>query len=611
MNIKKLLALLITFTILFSCNNVDDNEENKNLSGTISAKITVEKTKFLSSDTVVFNGDTSVFIDGTSETKVYEWSVTDEAGNKAEFTDNGASITLTETKAGKYQAKLTVKQANLTSREVTKTIYRIDSETVYVRVKVKLPKGTEVAYLAHTNGYAIESGNPVNTVDAKGDDWAPYATLLTERDELTGEYLYKDGDFFYRDYIVTAADVFEVQPTQGSWGSKARKGSGSSDFTYKFIPCSGTAENPTVIELTGVTSATSGNTEFHWGFNSGKVAERKPLLVFGDEANSYKLLYNTGANEKVLFGEKGQEDSGTTIIAEKDTIDGEESGYCAVFKNLEPGKTYYYKFPNEDYVYFDAPKAGDFTFIACSDHQSDNTNIQAGVKAVAAKKPSFVISCGDISNDGFSSGEWKSRFFDILVPGLTGIPFASAPGNHDGQNLFNEFLGQENRYHSFVYGNARFIMLDVEEAYTPDTQQYKWLEETLKNDKSVWKIVALHENPYCCVPRHYSNLLVRKNLVPLFEKYGVNLVLGGHMHAYDRTKTINGIQYVTLPCMGASPSSGEVYKNEEFYLKSELGKQGFATVTVSDVSITVEVQTNAGASIDKFSLDASGTVTEN
>lgn len=608
MNIKRLLTLLITLGVLLGCNNVDDNKENEGLSGTITAKITVEKTKFLPEDTVVFNGDTSVFIDDTSEAKVYEWSVFDEAGNKAEFTNNGASITLTETKAGKYQAKLTVKQANLKSQEVSKTIYRIDSETVYVRVKVKLPEGTEVAYLAHTNGYAIESGNPINTVDAKGDDWAPYATLLTERDETTDAYLYKDGDFFYRDYIVTAADVFEVQPTQGSWGSKARRGAGSTDFTYRLIPCSGTAENPTVIELTGVTAVTSNNTEFHWGFNTGKVAQRKPLLVFGDEPNSYKLLWNTPDTTEVTWGEKDAD--GTSLTAEKDTIDGEESGYCAVFKNLTPGKTYFYKFPNEEPVYFDAPKAADFTFIACSDHQSDNTNIEAGVKAIAKEKPAFVISCGDISNDGFSAGEWKSRFFDILVPGFAGIPFASAPGNHDGMNLFKDFLGQENRYSTFVYGNTRIIMLDVEGAYTPDTQQYKWLEETLKNDTSTWKIVALHENPYCCVPRHYSNLLVRKNLVPLFEKYGVNLVLGGHMHAYDRTKPVAKIQYVTLPCMGASPSSGDVYKTEPFYLKSDLGKQGYASIAVSDDSITLEVKTNAGAIIDKFSINTAGEVTD-
>jgi predicted phosphodiesterase len=477
-------------------------------------------------------------------------------------------------------------------------------------VKVQPPTGTDAMYLAHTNGIAKESGNPIDIRKTPGIEWAAYATLLQERDATTGEYLYKDGDFFYRDYIVEAATLFEVQPTQGSWGSKARRGNGSSDFKYSIIPCSGTVENPRVIELIGVTTSTSNDNEFHWGFNTGDITtvERKPLLVFAEEANSYKLLWNTPATNKVVFGEK--DTAGTELTAEEDTVDGKTSGYCATFANLEPGKTYYYKFPDDDYVYFNTPKTTNFTFAACSDHQLSNTNIQIGAEAIVAKKPDFVISAGDICNDGYSSTEWKSRFFELFVPNIAGLPFAAAPGNHDGWNLFADVLGQENRYHSFVYGNTRFIMLDVEAAYTPDTQQYKWLEEILKNDTSTWKIVALHESPYCCVPTHYSNLLVRDNLVPLFEKYGVNFVLGGHMHAYDRTKTVNGVQYVTLPCLGASPSGGTVNTDEDFYHKHDLGKMGFALITVSEEAIYVNVQTNAGAAIDSFSIDKSGNVTE-
>lgn len=607
---KKILSFLILFCFLFACDNADSSQKDESLSGKVTAKITVEKTKFLPTETVTFNGDTSVFVDGAVQAKVYEWAVVNEAGENVDFTNNGSSITLTETKAGKYQASLIVKQANLTSQVAKKTIYRIDSETVYVRVKVQPPTGTDAMYLAHTNGIAKESGNPIDIRKTPGIEWAAYATLLQERDATTGEYLYKDGDFFYRDYIVEAATLFEVQPTQGSWGSKARRGNGSSDFKYSITPCSGTAENPRVIELIGVTTSTSNDNEFHWGFNTGDITtvERKPLLVFAEEANSYKLLWNTPATNKVVFGEKDTD--GTELTAEEDTVDGKTSRYCATFANLEPGKTYYYKFADDDYVYFNTPKATDFTFVACSDHQTDNTNIKAGAMAIAEKNPDFVVSCGDICNDGYSTGDWKSRFFELFVPNIAGLPFAAAPGNHDGWNLFADVLGQDKRYHSFVYGNTRFIMLDVEAAFTPDTQQYKWLEEILKNDTSTWKIVALHESPYCCVPTHYSNLLVRDNLVPLFEKYGVNLVLGGHMHAYDRTKIVNGVQYVTLPCLGASPSGGTVNTDEDFYHKHDLGKMGFALITVSDEAISVKVQTNAGAAIDSFSIDKSGNVTE-
>ena len=122
---KKLLSFLILFCFLFACDNADSSQKDESLSGKVTAKITVEKTKFLPTESVTFNGDTSVFVDGAVQAKVYEWAVVNEAGENVDFTNNGSSITLTETKAGKYQASLIVKQANLTSQVAKKTIYRM------------------------------------------------------------------------------------------------------------------------------------------------------------------------------------------------------------------------------------------------------------------------------------------------------------------------------------------------------------------------------------------------------------------------------------------------------------------------------------------------------
>ena len=58
-----------------------------------------------------------------------------------------------------------------------------------------------------------------------------------------------------------------------------------------------------------------------------------------------------------------------------------------------------------------------------------------------------------------------------------------------------------------------------------------------------WMIVATHHPPYSAGIIG-SDLEVRRQWVPLFEKYGVDLVLSGHDHDYQRSKPINDVVYV-------------------------------------------------------------------
>ena len=125
---------------------------------------------------------------------------------------------------------------------------------------------------------------------------------------------------------------------------------------------------------------------------------------------------------------------------------------------------------------------------------------------------------------------------------------------------------------------------------------------TLKNNKSKWVIVVMHDSPYSYVPRHYSNLLAREILAPLFEKYKVDLVLSGHNHVYERTKKINGITYVTLPCFGSNkPSKSEENKDPNSEIQV-YDKDGYALINVSKNEIKVKVEDIKGEIIDSFTL---------
>ena len=97
--------------------------------------------------------------------------------------------------------------------------------------------------------------------------------------------------------------------------------------------------------------------------------------------------------------------------------------------------------------------------------------------------------------------------------------------------------------------------------YQPESEggtgQYDWLESTLQDFASFgqpprWKIVQMHAPLYS--PDSCRNQIDGQTyLPPLFEEYGVDIVLSGHEHYYAR-KTVNGIPYVITGGGGANLS---------------------------------------------------------
>ncbi len=133
-------------------------------------------------------------------------------------------------------------------------------------------------------------------------------------------------------------------------------------------------------------------------------------------------------------------------------------------------------------------------------------------------------------------------FSGVLDDGTVVLPVL---GNHDvllghadGQV---EALGMPGRWYSTVIGPALFIGLDSN--LVQSGAQTDWLESTLDGADTPWMIVAMHHPAYS-VGFHGSTEEIQNRWVPLFEKYGVDLVLAGHDHDYQRTMPINGVTYV-------------------------------------------------------------------
>jgi hypothetical protein len=79
-------------------------------------------------------------------------------------------------------------------------------------------------------------------------------------------------------------------------------------------------------------------------------------------------------------------------------------------------------------------------------------------------------------------------------------------------------------------------------------------------DTSEWKICFFHHPPYSSAKKHGSDGQLRKIVEPIFVKYGVNVVLTGHDHVYERIKPQKGIYYFVSGA-GGQLRSGDVRKD--------------------------------------------------
>lgn len=126
------------------------------------------------------------------------------------------------------------------------------------------------------------------------------------------------------------------------------------------------------------------------------------------------------------------------------------------------------------------------------------------------------------------------------------------PGNHDnraglGALMFREFFSypkngpdgvNKEQTYSFTYKNALFLMIDATSSVDAQTA---WIEEQLKNTNATWKIAVFHFPPYNWEEPYFD---IQKAWVPLFDKYYVDMVFGGHIHYYMRSKPMKGGEVV-------------------------------------------------------------------
>jgi 3',5'-cyclic AMP phosphodiesterase CpdA len=195
---------------------------------------------------------------------------------------------------------------------------------------------------------------------------------------------------------------------------------------------------------------------------------------------------------------------------------------------------------------------------AFGDTRTNDTAHAQVVADVIADGPDVVVHTGDLVASA-SESYWQN-FFRIEAALLRSVPLYPVLGNHegDGARFVQLFVlpqqGGQRRYYETRWGAVSVIGLDTNQAVTEGSAQWRWLANTLAasaGDPSVtFRLVLLHHGPFDSGSGHGSNLDVRSAMVPLFQSYGVDVVISGHNHDYERG-TVNGIKYVVSGGGGA------------------------------------------------------------
>lgn len=265
---------------------------------------------------------------------------------------------------------------------------------------------------------------------------------------------------------------------------------------------------------------------------------------------------------------------------------GSLTEHIVQIKSLKPDTRYYYGIGRATNRWFTAPSRLD-SFVTppvagparptriwvLGDSGTANLNQAAVRDAYFAwsrkQNPDLWLMLGDNAYNTGTDVQYQKAVFDMYTGLLRTAPLWPTLGNHDAgsansatqsgvyYDLFTlPTQGQAGglpsgteAYYSFDYANIHFICLDSHDTdRSPTGAMAQWLRADLEATAREWIICFFHHPPYTKGSHNSDNpkdsggrmIQMRENFLPILEAGGVDLVLAGHSHDYERSFLING-----------------------------------------------------------------------
>nr|WP_313416940.1 metallophosphoesterase [Brevundimonas diminuta] len=245
------------------------------------------------------------------------------------------------------------------------------------------------------------------------------------------------------------------------------------------------------------------------------------------------------------------------------------------------------------------------------------------------ERPNLLLLAGDLTDGGDIERryQWTHEYF-LGMGGLFGrVPVITAPGNGEGeQHWFRRYHRQpgDEAYFSHRYGDVEFFVLDSNledsEERKPGfrARQAAWLDQALARSTARWKIAMHHHDVFTsdeddhgdswAARSTYGSETMQREFTSIFERHGVDLVIYGHLHAYERTWPMtqgavdleNGVTYVQVGGMGGNLE--DFAPNKPTFSAKTARTHHYVMLRGAGDRIEVEMVDIEGRSRDRFAL---------
>ncbi len=255
----------------------------------------------------------------------------------------------------------------------------------------------------------------------------------------------------------------------------------------------------------------------------------------------------------------------------------------AALTDLQPNTRYFYAVydederltPKDESYYFDTlPEFGtdkDAYFWVVGDsgtgqeRQSEVHEAMLDYTKKVGRPIDFYLHVGDMAYSKGTDDQFQRKFFEmyeetirntVVWPAIGNHEAASAPAKTGTGPYYDAYVcpkkgeaggvasGHES-YYSFDYGKAHFVVLNsFDMDRKVDGAMASWLKEDLSRVKADWLVGYWHHPPYSKgthdTDKEEESIEMREQIMPILESHGVDLVLTGHSHIYERSMLMDG-----------------------------------------------------------------------
>jgi hypothetical protein len=304
-------------------------------------------------------------------------------------------------------------------------------------------------------------------------------------------------------------------------------------------------------------------------------------IITEDSSNSRTIMWQSELAEKdtvVEYRRRGKEDIKSSMATDEKFTDDKTITYIhtTMLKDLTAGAQYEYRVgygdKRGDWHELNTDDGGNFKALIFPDSQSNDYSDWKNLAQFARKEnpeAAFFVNMGDLVDNGEDHTQWRA-WFDSLHGIIDTIPVAPIMGNHEAYNLdwkvrmpeaylhlfslpANGDVERRNQFYSFDYGSVHFIVLNTQfdemEQFQPGllAAEKEWFVNDITQTRKKWKIILMHKDVLTYEIRNRNDRQagisdIGKAWMPLFDQYGIDVVLTGHLHTYRRRDHLYNFQ---------------------------------------------------------------------